>query len=71
MQVTPCAFSCGPQKAVNEYVKSAQLPNVGRCGGGCRWQTFESLSRMSGNLPVRVLMGLGSVRTLATRPIYQ
>jgi len=47
------------KKAVMSIVKSAQLPNVGRCGGGLPMATFEkALSRMSGNLPVRFLWGL-------------
>jgi len=48
-------------------VKSAQLPNVGRCEGGLPMATFERLEPYVGNRPVRFLWGLGPV----TDPGYQ
>jgi hypothetical protein len=41
-------------------VKSAQLPNVGRCGGGLPMATFERLEPYVGKPTSTVLMGLGS-----------
>ena len=41
-------------------VKSAQLPNVGRCEGGLPMATFERLEPYVGKPTSTVLMGLGS-----------
>ena len=40
-------------------VKSAQLPNVGRCEGGLPMATFERLEPYVGKPTSPVLMGLG------------
>ena len=41
-------------------VKSAQLPDVGRCEGGLPMATFERLEPYVGKPTSTVLMGLGS-----------
>src|SRR5271169_3096568 len=40
-------------------VKSAQLPTVGSCEGGCLKATLERLEPCVGKLTSKVLMGLG------------